>query len=94
MVPIVPYPGIDSLSLIEPSSSADLTWFYPDCGDTLGLDRRRFFGLDLPQMAVYRAWFIISSSVGGLGVVIYGALGLWLRYFDKAARLRYKFRIK
>ena len=31
--------------------------------------------------------------IGGLGVVIYGALGLWLRYFDRfiggqAARLR------
>lgn len=37
--------------------------------------------------------------IGGLGVVIYGALGLWLRYFDRfiggqAARLRQKFRIK
>ena len=37
--------------------------------------------------------------IGGLGVVIYGALGLWLRYFDRfiggqAARLRHKFRIK
>ena len=37
--------------------------------------------------------------IGGLGVAIYGALGLWLRYFDRfiggqAARLRQKFRIK
>ncbi len=33
--------------------------------------------------------------IGGLGVAIYGALGLWLRYFDRfiggqAARLRQK----
>ena len=37
--------------------------------------------------------------IGGLGVAIYGALGLWLRYFDRfiggqATRLRQKFRIK
>ena len=37
--------------------------------------------------------------IGGLGVAIYGALGLWLRYFDRfiggqAARLRQKFHIK
>lgn len=37
--------------------------------------------------------------IGGLGVAIYGTLGLWLRYFDRfiggqAARLRQKFRIK
>ena len=37
--------------------------------------------------------------IGGSGVAIYGALGLWLRYFDRfiggqAARLRQKFRIK
>ena len=37
--------------------------------------------------------------IGGLGVAIYGSLGLWLRYFDRfiggqAARLRQKFRIK
>ena len=37
--------------------------------------------------------------IGGLGVAIYGSLGLWLRYFDRfiggqAVRLRQKFRIK
>ena len=37
--------------------------------------------------------------IGGLGIAIYGSLGLWLRYFDRfiggqAARLRQKFRIK
>ena len=37
--------------------------------------------------------------IGGLGVAIYGALGLWLRYFDRfiggqATRLRQKFRMK
>lgn len=42
---------------------------------------------------------IYITVIGGLGVAIYGALGLWLRYFDRfiggqAARLRQKFRIK
>ena len=37
--------------------------------------------------------------IGGLGVAIYGFLGLWIRYFDRfiggqAVRLRQKFRIK
>lgn len=47
-----------------------------------------------------RVWSMIYIIViGGLGVAIYGALGLWLRYFDRfiggqAARFRQKFRIK
>ena len=47
-----------------------------------------------------RVWSMIYIIViGGLGVAIYGALGLWLRYFDRfiggqAARLRQQFRIK
>ena len=47
-----------------------------------------------------RVWSMIYIIViGGLGVAIYGALGLWLRYFDRfiggqATRLRQKFRMK
>ncbi len=33
-------------------------------------------------MAVHLSMIYIIV-IGGLGVVIYGALGLWLRYFDR-----------
>ena len=50
-----------------------------------------------PNGRVWSMMYIIV--IGGLGVAIYGALGLWLRYFDRfiggqATRLRQKFRMK
>ena len=50
----------------------------------MSLDRWFDFGwvsFPLPNGRVSSMIYIIV--IGGLGVVIYGALGLWLRYFDR-----------